>query len=981
MKHMLKTVMVAAALGGLALAAPAQTPTPVYFVNALNGTGSATTTASIPPSLAPTGSTPLTNFNASAAHPFIFTNGPDGVTNEAIFNSDNRGNEVLMGTIGTMPSVTNAVTFTFWVQNDVGANNQKILYLSTIVPPSTTQGSVGNLLNIAMNGNAGGPFQIGVNGSTSVIGGGTMWNGAGNALNTWYFVAVAYTGTAANGCYVYTGGPNTPVTQQGNLTVAAGMSKAAFSYWSTNPISINVGNQASGGRSWPGFIDDVSIYPGALSPNQLEAIRYTQGTPTNSPPEQVALTVSPGTFLFGGTPLTLGELAGGYQLSYQWQTDGGSGNAPTNIPNATAATLATTPPSQYSTYNIVYTVIVTNPYGGGSVTNSVTVTVGSSNQYVWDGAAAPDNTWLNALNWVGDLTPGPDALVVFAGNTETNVDMESSYTVGSLTFTNNAGVFTITNAANTLTLAPGGVVANYSTNLETLGTPVLLNGAVTLEPVAGNLLLTNVISEAVAGAGTLTNAGPGLSLLEGVNTYTGNTTVSGGTLEILDPGQLGGGAYAGNLADNGTFNYSSSAAQTLSGVISGPGTLLLNGPGTLTLTAVESLTGPAIVNGGILVLNAGNHSPSTLTASSGLTINTNGTVEVGLDNSLAGAGGAVGSLPVTINAGGVLTGLPGDDGGAGTSTHIRGVLTLNGGTLANSGTSINNTYGSWDLDDGVVVNSGPNYGVTSTISALSVIPSQAGGTVFNVANGGTSIGVDLDVTGTLIAGTALPDTGIIKQGNGTLRLDGVNTYAGPTTISAGTFILADPGQLNNGYYAANITNNGAFLATTTAGQTLTGVISGTGSLAVGGSANAALTLEGANTYTGNTVISNGTLYLGSGGSISNSGNIYVSSGATFDVSQVNYTLAANQNLLGNGTVNGSVNAVLGSGLYAGLAGGYGTNTFNGNLTIGFGATCYFNLGPLQWAKWPVGGQQWQPDGQRLGVCQCAQRVGQPGCHP
>ena len=246
------------------------------------------------------------------------------------------------------------------------------------------------------------------------------------------------------------------------------------------------------------------------------------------------------------------------------------------------------------------------------------------------------------------------------------------------------------------------------------------------------------------------------------------------------------------------------------------------------------------------------------------------------------------------------------------------------------------------MDDGVAVNSGPNYGVTSTITALSVILSQTGGTVFNVTNGGTAGGIDLDVIGTLIHGTGLADTGIIETGNGTLRLDGVNTYAGPTTISAGTLILADPGQLGSGSYAANITNNGNFISTTTAGQTLSGVISGTGTLAVGGSANSALTLTGVNTYTGNTVITNGTLFLG--GSISNSANIIVGSGAIFDVSQVNYTLAASQNLFGSGTVNGSVNAMAGSAIYAGPASGYGTNVFNGNLSIAFGATCYFNLG-------------------------------------
>jgi len=934
----LKTMIAAVALFGIALQNQAQTPTPVYFLNALGGTGSGTTTASITPIIAPPNSTYLTNYNPSATYPFIFTNGPDGVPNEATFSGDNRGNEALMGTIGAMPSVTNAVTFTLWVQGDAGYNNQKMLYLSTNVPPAVTSTGSGNLLNIALNGT--GPIQVGVNGSTSVQSSAGVWNGAVYAQNTWYFVAVVYTGTAGNGCYIYTGGPNTPVAQQANLTVGAGMSKAAFNYCSTNPFSIAVGNEPQGTRSWPGYIDDVNIYSGTLSLPQLEAIRYTQGMPTNAPPEAVAFAVSPGTTVFGGTPLTLTLLAGGQYLAYQWQTDGGSGNVPTNIPNATMATLAVTPANLAAVQNIVYSCIVSNTLGGGAVSTNVTVTVNPANPYVWSGGDAPNNTWADGLNWVGGQVPVANAPVIFAGGLETNVNMESSYTVGGLSFSNNAGAFIITNTANTLTLASGSLVANNSTNAATLGVPVLLDGLVNLNPAAGNLLFTNAISEAVAGAGALTTAGSGISVLAGVSTYTGNTTISSGTLQVADPGQLGGGVYAGAMVDNGTFNYSSSAAQALTGLISGTGGLTLNSPNGTILTlngaaVPEAYTGPTIVNGGELDLSFNNAAASGIYASSGLTINSRGTVKLLADNNLAGSATAIGTLPVIINAGGLLTSAP-------RSSHIRSVLTLNGGTLDDAG-GILTAYGSWDLDAGVAVNSGPNNGVTSTIAALTVIPSQAGGTVFNVANGGTTSGVDLDVTGTLINGTALADTGIIKTGNGTMRLDGVNTYVGPTTISAGTLILADPGQLGAGSYAANITNNGAFISTTTAGQTLSGVISGAGSLAVGGSANSALTLAGANNYTGNTVISNGTLFLE--GSISNSPNIIIGAGAVFDVSAVNsYTLGANQNLFGSGTVNGSVNAALGSAIYAGPAGGFGTNAFNGNLNLAFGATCYFNLG-------------------------------------
>ena len=70
-------------------------------------------------------------------------------------------------------------------------------------------------------------------------------------------------------------------------------------------------------------------------------------------------------------------------------------------------------------------------------------------------------------------------------------------------------------------------------------------------------------------------------------------------------------------------------------------------------------------------------------------------------------------------------------------------------------------------------------------------------------------------------------------------------------------------------------------------------------------------------------------------------------GATFDVSLISgYTLGAGYNLMGSGSVTGTVVITSGSGIYGGTDGTYGTNTFNNNLTLATGAAAYFDLGTI-----------------------------------
>jgi len=484
---------------------------------------------------------------------------------------------------------------------------------------------------------------------------------------------------------------------------------------------------------------------------------------------------------------------------------------------------------------------VVNGLAAGSYSATVAVTSQSVTQTLnfglfigsnfagWTGGSSPNGNWSAVTNWLGNTAPVSGANLLFTGSTQPVNTNDAVATAGWVQL--NPGV-AFTFCGNPLSLTNG--MTNAAQN-NFWNIPLVLGANQNMD-VASNTTLT--VGGAIAGGNRLAKTSAGTLILTATNTYTGATTISAGALEVGGAGMLGNGAYAGNITNNSALIYASTAANTLTGVISGAGSLtqqgagnltlagantytgptminagstlvigasgslgsgknyagiisgagglVCNGTGTQTLSAINTFSGPTIVNAGTLALASGNNSSGTLSAYGSLTINSGGIVQVNTDNSLDGSGSAVGSLPVTINAGGTLTGLSTADSGAGTSSHIWGLLTLAGGTLTDGGTQNQTTWGTWDLNGGVAVNGGTS---TSTINCLDVIPCQTGGTLFNVSAGATASGVDLLVSGTLISGSGLADTGIIKTGPGVMRLTGHNTYSGATTINGGTLAL------------------------------------------------------------------------------------------------------------------------------------------------------------------------------------------------
>lgn len=132
-----------------------------------------------------------------------------------------------------------------------------------------------------------------------------------------------------------------------------------------------------------------------------------------------------------------------------------------------------------------------------------------------------------------------------------------------------------------------------------------------------------------------------------------------------------------------------------------------------------------------------------------------------------------------------------------------------------------------------------------------------------------------DATSTAFAGSISGTGGITKLGDGVLTLSGLNTFTGELTVQAGVLQLGNATIF--GSVDANIINNAALVFNRSNDITYSGSISGSGSLEQAGSAT--LTLSGANSYTGLTTITTGTLALAGGDALQDAAAVVLSANA------------------------------------------------------------------------------------------------------
>ncbi|EGF4288823.1 autotransporter outer membrane beta-barrel domain-containing protein [Salmonella enterica] len=393
-----------------------------------------------------------------------------------------------------------------------------------------------------------------------------------------------------------------------------------------------------------------------------------------------------------------------------------------------------------------------------------------------------------------------------------------------------------------------------------------------------NTVLENVDANSGWNGQSLTKTGAGTLILNAENTYTGGTTISGGTLVATNVDALG----TGDVTDNATLEMNTGG--TFDNTISGSGQVVKSGDKTLTLSGINSYTGGTTISGGTLVAtNVDALGSGDVTDDATLEMNTGGDFA----NNIGGTGSVVKSGDKTLTL-------------SGTNSYTGGT-TISGGTLVASNVE---ALGSGDVTDNATLemNTGGDFannigGTGSVVKSgdktltLSGSNTYAGGTTINdgtlVANNVEALGTgDVIDNATLEMNTggdfanAIGGTGsVVKSGDETLTLSGSNIYTGGTTISGGTLVATNVEALGSG----DVTDNATLELNT--GGTFDNVISGSGQVVKSG--DDALTLSGNNSYTGGTLISDGTLVasnveaLGSG-DVTNDAVLELNTGGDFD---------------------------------------------------------------------------------------------------
>jgi autotransporter-associated beta strand protein len=333
--------------------------------------------------------------------------------------------------------------------------------------------------------------------------------------------------------------------------------------------------------------------------------------------------------------------------------------------------------------------------------------------------------------------------------------------------------------SHTVSVAAGGV-SPAQVQFQNSTTPYTINGP-----------------GSITGAGGLSVAGGGVVTLNNVNTYTGNTTVSSGTLN-LNPGASIASAKI-IVSSGGSFEVSGTAGTGNSVTITGPG--------------MTSTYANPIPNGPTGALRGGDGVTSTWTGN--VVVSGPSYIASGADGTLILTGSISGSGPVTF------TGNTNDNAGATIvlSPSAGNANTYTGETQLLPDVNVNVTNGTLlqlGADNGVSINSGLNI-ITGSLPELVTFDlnghnqsvqylkgsAQTGYVITNNGSAPSTLTVTSGLSGgsPSVLGTAIQGNIAVVMndptGLGNQILNGSNTYTGGTTIIKGTLTALSPMALSS----------------------------------------------------------------------------------------------------------------------------------------------------------------------------------------
>jgi outer membrane autotransporter protein len=389
---------------------------------------------------------------------------------------------------------------------------------------------------------------------------------------------------------------------------------------------------------------------------------------------------------------------------------------------------------------------------------------------LWAEGAQTTATVSAPLTGTGGLTKIGAGTIVLAG--------QNSYSGGTLL---QAGTLTL---ASSSALGTGRLDARDNTRLSfaadglNVANDMALTGNLNITTDPGRAAtLSGVIGDGLM-PGSVVKTGAGKLTLTGTNSYTGNTVISAGTLQIGDGGTSG--SIVGDVANNGTLVFNRSDDVTFGGAVIGSGALVKQGAGRLTLIGENSYTGGTTIAQGTLV-------GSSQSLSGNIANNSSLVFDQAHSGTYSGSVSGSGSL--TKQGPGTLI-LTGNNSHTGGTVIEEGALQIGdggrtgsiSGSIVNNGALVLNRSGSYDVNasisgtgtlaiiDGTANFTGTGYAgpVSVETGAFNLAPNSHWGSTFTIGQGGT-----LGGSGT-IGGLIVGQGGTVSPGYspGTLNVTG-----------------------------------------------------------------------------------------------------------------------------------------------------------------------------------------------------------------